>query len=255
MKKLLALALALTLTLSLAACSGKKDDTSLADVKAKGKIVMLTNATFPPFEYLGADGKTAGVDADVAAKIAQELGVDLEIVDMNFDLLISSLDAGKGDFVAAGMTINPERAAQVDFSAEYVKSAQYAIVKKDSTLTTKTLNGLVFAVQESTTGDFYATDELAPKEVLRFKNATETGSALTAGKCDAIVIDKLPAEAIVANSGGALMLLPEPLTEESYAFAVKKGSATLLEAINASLKKMMDAGEIDALVSKHMLAA
>lgn len=277
MKKLLALAMALSLALTLAACGSKApassapaaseapsqggsseaagDDMSLENIKKAGKIVMLTNATFPPFEYLGSDGSVAGVDADVAAEIAKDLGVKLEIVDMNFDLLIEAVKAGKGDFAAAGMTINPERQAQVDFSVEYVKSAQYAVVKKDSTLKTDNLKGLTVAVQESTTGDFYATDNLEAKEVLRFKNATDTGSALSTGKCDVVIIDKLPAEAIAANSNSELIVLPESLTEESYAFAVKKGNQALLDAINATMKRLMDAGEIDGYVTKHMSAA
>ncbi|MEM1483274.1 ABC transporter substrate-binding protein [Oscillospiraceae bacterium PP1C4] len=284
MKKLLALTLALTMAVSMAACgkSGKPTESQAASseaastassqaassvaastsdtpnidrIKAAGKLVMLTNATFPPFEYIGADGKVAGVDADVAAEVAKDLGVELEIVDMNFDLLIDSVKADKGDFAAAGMTINPERLEQVDFSMEYVKSAQYVIVKKDSTIATDKLDGLTIAVQESTTGDFYATDDVKAKEVLRFKNATETGAALKAGKCDAVIIDKLPAEAIAANSNGELVVLPQSLTEESYAFAVKKGNEDLVAEINKVMQKMIDEGKIDELVTKHMTAA
>lgn len=274
MKKLIALSMALALSVSLAACGTSKQESAssapaadaaseqtqqttggLDQIKEKGEIVMLTNATFPPFEYIGADGAVAGVDADVAAEIAKDLGVELKIVDMNFDLLIDSVKADKGDFAAAGMTINPERAGQVDFSIEYVKSAQYLVVKKGSTVSADALDGLTIAVQESTTGDFYATDEVAAKEVLRFKNATETGAALKAGKCDAIIIDKLPAEAIAANSSGELAVLPDSLTEESYAFAVKKGNTALLEAINATMQRLIDEGKIDEFVTKHMTEA
>ena len=276
MKKIVAIMTACVLALSMAACGSKTPDQNksseasgaqnsaasaaseaggLDAIKANGKIVMLTNATFPPFEYIGNDGSVAGVDPDVAAEIAKDLGVELEILDMNFDLLIEAVKSGKGDFAAAGMTITPERQEQVDFSKEYVKSAQYLIVLKGSSVTKDSLDGTTIAVQESTTGDFYASDEVKAKEVMRFKGATETGAALIAGKCDAVILDKLPAEAIVANSNGKLELLPDPLTEESYAFAVKKGNTELLDAVNATLQRLMDEGKIDELVTKHANAA
>lgn len=269
MKKILALTLALAMSASFAACGSKApassapaESSAVAEstpnidrIKAAGKIVMCTNLAFPPFEYIGADGKGAGVDIDVAQAIADDLGVQLEVVDMNFDLLIDSLKAGKADFSAAGMTIKPERLEQIDFSDEYVKSAQYVIIKKDSGVTADKLDGLTIAVQESTTGDFYATDEVKAKEVLRFKSGIEAGAALKAGKCDAVIIDKLPAESIAANSGGELVTLPDSLTEESYAIAVKKDSPDLLAEINKVLGEMVASGKIDELVTKHMTEA
>ena len=114
---------------------------------------------------------------------------------------------------------------------------------------------LTIAVQELTTGDFYATDEVAAKEVLRFKSGIDAGAALSAGKCDAVIIDKLPAESIAANSNGALEVLPDSLTEESYAIAVKKECPDLLDAVNKVLEQMVANGEIDELVTKHMTAA
>lgn len=224
---------------------------ALEEIKSKGKIVMLTNATFPPFEYV-KNGEVTGVDVDVANAIAADLGVELEILDMNFDLLIDAVKAGKGDFVAAGLTVDPDRAKQVDFSTEYVKSSLYIIVQAGSDITKDTLDGKVLAVQESTTGDFYATDNVEAKNVLRFKSAVEAGSALKSGKCDAVIIDELPAQAIAANSDGALEVLPDKLTEESYALAVKKGNSDLLEAINGTLQKLIDEGKIDEFTKNHM---
>lgn len=279
MKKIIALTFALLMTASFTACGSKTEtapsssaDTSSAAsstaseesttetpnidrIKASGKLVMCTNAAFPPFEYVGADGKPTGVDVEIAQAIADDLGVQLEVVDMNFDLLIDSVKAGKADFAAAGMTIKPERLEQVDFSDEYVQSAQYVITKKDSDVSADNLDGLTIAVQEATTGDFYATDELHAKEVLRFKSGIEAGSALSAGKCDAVIIDKLPAESIAANSNGELEVSTQSLTEESYAIAVKKECPDLLEAINKVLNKLVEEGKVDALVTKHMTQA
>ena len=287
MKKILAVMMALLMAGALAACGGSSESSSAAAsseaasseaasseeasseeasseaasgeklnaIKEAGEIVMLTNATFPPFEYIGSGGEYAGVDVDVAQEIANDLGVELKVVDMNFDLLIDAVKNDKGDFVAAGMTITPEREEQVNFSIEYVQSAQYVLVPQGSTVTTDALDGLTIAVQESTTGDFYATDDVAAKEVLRFKSATEVGAALAAGKCDCAILDRLPAETIASNSEGALVVLPESLTEESYAFAVKKGNDDLLEAINATLQRLIDEGKVDELVNKHMIEA
>ena len=94
-------------------------------IKEAGKIVMLTNAAFPPYEYLGDDNEPVGVDIEIGQAIADELGVELEVVDMDFDGIIGAIQAGKGDFAAAGMTINEERLQNVDFSIEYATSSQY----------------------------------------------------------------------------------------------------------------------------------
>lgn len=253
MKKI-ALVLALVLTFALV-LTGCQPTNRLDAIKKAGKIVMLTNAAFPPFEYIGEGGAVVGVDAEVAQAIADDLGVKLEIVDMNFDLIVDSVKSGKGDIGVAGMTIKPERLEEVDFSNEYVQSSQYVIIKSGSGVTADALDGLTIAVQETTTGDFYATDDIAAKEVLRFKSGVEAAAALQSGKCDAVIIDELPAKALAANSGGALEVLPDELTQESYAIAVQKGQAELLAAINASIDRLIADGTIDALIVKHMALA
>ncbi|MFA9381147.1 MAG: ABC transporter substrate-binding protein [Acetanaerobacterium sp.] len=226
-------------------------ESALDTIKANGKLVMVTNAAFPPFEYI-MNGEPTGVDIEVAQAIADDLGVELEVLDMDFTLLVESVKSGKADMAIAGMTIKPERLEQVDFSDEYVKSAQHVIIKAGSGVTADALDGLTIAVQDSTTGDYYASDDIAAKEVLRFKSGLEAGSALASGKCDAVIIDKLPAESIAANSDGVLEVLPEPLTEESYAIAIQKGQPDLLAAVNATLERLIADGTIDSLVVKHM---
>ncbi len=253
MKKI-ALILAFVLLFAFVMTGCASNANRLDSIKKAGKIVMVTNAAFPPFEYI-MDGKPAGVDIEVAQAIADDLGVELEVVDMNFDLLIESVKSGKADIAIAGMTIKPERLEQVDFSDEYVKSAQHVIIKAGSGITADNLDGLTIAVQEATTGDYYASDDIAAKEVLRFKSGIEAGAALSSGKCDAVIIDKLPAESIAANSGGVLEVLPDALTEESYAIAVQKGQPDLMAAINATLAKLIANGTIDSLVVKHMALA
>ncbi len=227
-------------------------------IMADGKIVMLTNAAFPPFEYLGdelnEDGtaKVVGVDADIAAEIAADLGVELEIVDMDFDGIILAVQSGKGDFGAAGMTVKPEREEMVNFSIKYVKSSQYILVKADSEIKTAAdLEGKTIGVQQGTTGDFFATDEIANSNVMRYKDAVTASMDLANGRIDAVITDELPAKSIAA-SNEALILIDEVLTEEEYAIAVAKEKTDLLEAINKTLTRLQEEGKIELFINTHM---
>lgn len=229
-------------------------------IKAKGEIVMLTNAQFPPFEYLGDDGSVQGVDPDIAQAVADKIGVELKIVDMDFDGIIDALKAGKGDFAAAGMTITEERLKEVDFSDEYVTSSQMVVVPAGSDLKADDamLSGKNITVQEGTTGDWYASgdtettgSEIKDAQVLRYKSAVEEGMMLAQGKADAMIVDQKPAEAIVAAQGGKLVLLPEKLTDEHYAFAIQKGQEDLQAVINEVLKEY-NGEKVDELITQHM---
>ena len=278
MKKKFALALAAFMMMgTLAACgSTNTDDTkgSAADntstttsavdaIKEKGEIVMLTNAVFPPFEYLADDGSVQGVDADIAQAVADKLGVKLKIVDMDFDSIVNSLKAGKGDFAAAGMTVTEERLKQVDFSDEYVTSSQMVVVREDSDLEgdkaalDAALSGKNIAVQAGTTGDWYAGGDettgstIKDANVLQYKSATEAALHLANGKADAIIIDQKPAEAIVAANEGKLKVLDTKLTDEQYAFAVQKNQEDLLAIINEVVAEYKG-DKVDELITKHM---
>jgi polar amino acid transport system substrate-binding protein len=229
-----------------------RDYRSLDEIKESGELAMLTNAAFEPFEYRTGDG-VEGVDADLAQMIADELGVGLNIVDMDFDLLVEALKSGKGDLIAAGMTVNPERAEQVDFSSVYVKNGLLIIVPAGSGIKSGAdLAGKRIAVQEGTTADGFATDEIEGADVLRFKDAVAAGDAVRDDKADAAILDIKPAEGVVANSGGKLELLPEPVTEEDTSMAVAKGNAALLAVVNKVLDAAVADGTVDALIQKHM---
>ncbi len=278
MKKKFALALAaIMMTGTLAACgstntndnAGSTADNTTSGVSAveaikeKGEIVMLTNAAFPPFEYLADDGSVQGVDADIAQAVADKLGVELKIVDMDFDSIVNSLKAGKGDFAAAGMTITEERLKQVDFSDEYVTSSQMVVVRADSNLEgdkaaiDAALSGKNIAVQAGTTGDWYAGGDettgstIEKANVLQYKSATEAALHLANGKADAIIIDQKPAEAIVAANDGKLKVLDTKLTDEQYAFAVQKNQEDLLAVINEVVAEYKG-DKVDELITKHM---
>jgi len=255
MKKKLSLILAVMLVLTmLASCGGKTSYRSIADIKKSGELVMLTNAYFEPYEYI-AGGKVVGADVDLATMIAAELGVELRIIDQDFDGLVDALKNGKGDLIAAGMTNTEERALVVDFSIEYVLNGLLIIVPAGSDIkSAEDLAGKRVAVQEGTTADTYVTDEVAGAEVMRFKDAVVAGTSVSDGRADACVLDIKPAEGVVANSKGALVLLPERLTDESMSMAVGKGNTELLEIVNKVLQQAKDSGMVDALVDLHMEA-
>lgn len=277
MKKIIAVALAAVLAISLVACGGSASSTPAASsaasasvapassaaeenatptldaIKAKGKIVMLTATGFPPYEYLGDDGKPAGVDIDLAQLIADELGVELEVIDMNFDLLIDALKSGKGDFIAAGMTATEERATQIDFSISYTANGLLMVVPAGSTdiKTVEDLAGKTIAVQTGTTADLFATDEVEGATVLTFNTPIEAGTAVAGGKADVAIIDNLPAKSIAESSGGKLDVVDGFITEEPMAMGIAKGQEDLVALIDQVLTAAMNDGTVTSLTDTH----
>ncbi|WP_270810795.1 basic amino acid ABC transporter substrate-binding protein [Hungatella effluvii] len=231
------------------------DTSAAADEKTEstgGKIVMVTNAEFPPYEYHEND-TIVGIDADIARAVAEQMGVELEIQDMAFDSLIPAIQSGKADFAAAGMTVDEDRLKNVDFTDTYAQAAQVIIVKKDSPIASPDeLTGKKIGVQTGTTGDIYASD-IENAEVQRFNKGMEAVMALNQGKIDAVIIDREPAKVFVKENEG-LKILDEAFTEEEYAIAVKKGNTELLEKMNAAIKELKESGELQKIVDKYITA-
>lgn len=271
--RLLSMVVAVIMCVALfAACGGNNEPESetpnVDAIKEAGKIVMLTNAAFPPYEYLGNDNEVAGVDADIAARIAKELGVELEIVNMDFDGIIPSIQQGSGDLGVAGITVRPDRLEQVDFSINYVDAAQYMIVPKDSSIKTLAdLDGKVIGVQQGTTGDLFASAPMAyewdeegnatktatAKDIKRYKSGAEAAMDMINGNLDAVVIDDKPADAIVAQYAD-LVKVDEKLTEEQYAIAIAKDKQDLVDVVNKVLQEMIDDGSLADSLAKHIEA-
>ena len=249
LKRLLAVLLAAVCALSLAACGGSSEET-----EEKDTLVMATNAEFPPYEYHEGD-EIVGIDAEIAAAIADELGLELVIEDIAFDSIIPELVSGKADFAMAGMTVTEERKQSVDFSNTYAQASQKVIVQEGSEIATPDdLAGKIVGVQLGTTGDLYVTDlEAEGTTVERFSKGFEAVQALSQGKVDAVVIDEQPAEVFVSQTEG-LTILADSFTDEEYAAAVKKGNTALLNAINDALATLDEAGELDAIVAKYITA-
>lgn len=154
---------ALLMLLTCGGCGSKKDTASDTKTNSNytaeaGKLIMATNATFPPYEY--KEGETiVGIDAEVAKLIADKLGLELEIADVEFDSIIPGVQTGKYDMGMAGMTVTDERKKSVNFSDSYAKGVQVVIVKEGSDIKTKDdLNGKKIGTQQGTTGYIYASD-------------------------------------------------------------------------------------------------
>ena len=241
--------------------AGSKDETSAeaaeteaAKEAAGGKLVMATNAEFPPYEFHDGDS-IVGIDAEIAKAIADELGMELEIEDIAFDSIIPEIVSGKADMGLAGMTVTEDRMQSVDFSNTYAKASQKIIVTEDSEIASPDdLKGVIVGVQLGTTGDIYVSDlEADGTTVERYNKGFEAVQALSQGKIDAVVIDGEPAKTFVAETQG-LKILDESFTDEEYAIAVKKGNTELLEKINGALKTLKDNGTLDEIVAKYIKA-
>lgn len=277
MKKVSALILALAMcTAMLTACGGGNSNTTASTGSAapapttsaatseagadegyklvkEGTLTMATNAYFPPYEYY--DGQDIiGIDADIAKAIADKMGLELKIEDMEFDSIITAVSTGKADLGLAGMTVTPDRQKNVDFSDSYATGIQSVIVKEDSTITKiDDLQGKKIGVQLSTTGDIYATDAYGKDAVVQYNKGNDAVMALTQGQVDAVIIDNEPAKSYVeANKG--LKILDTEYATENYAACISKDNAGLTKAVNKALAELKDDGTLQKIVDKYIKA-
>lgn len=243
--KLTSLILAASLVLPLAGCSNKKE------LQQEGKLIMATNAEFEPFEYM-ENGEIVGIDVEIANAIADDLGLELEIQNMNFDSVVTSVASGKADIGVAGLTKDPDRDKSVDFSDPYYDAAQVIIVKNDNTTIQdeETVKGKKIAVQKGTTGDTLATELSGDSNVVRFNATTDAINELKNDKVDAVILDSFPAQVFVKKNHD-IKIVGDQLTSEEYCICVREGNTALLNKINDSLKKLKDSGTLDLIISKY----
>lgn len=231
------------------------EDTEAAEVTTvePGVLTMGTNAAFPPYEYKDGDD-IVGIDAEIAQAMADKLGLKLEIVDMDFDSLIASIQSGKIDMSLAGMTVTEERKQNVDFTDSYATGVQVIIVKDDSDIASvDDLQDKLIGVQQGTTGHLYCADDFGEDHVNALPNGATAVQALLQGKVDCVVIDQEPAKAFVeANEG--LKILDTAYTTEDYAAAVSKDNPALTAALNKALQELKDDGTIQGILDKYIKA-
>ena len=221
---------------------------------SEGKLIMATNAYFPPYEYYEGD-QIVGIDAVIAAAIADKLGLQLEIQNMQFDSIITAVSEGAADIGLAGMTITDERKQQINFTISYASGVQSIIVKEGSAITCVDdlyAEGAAYkvGVQLGTTGDIYASDDFGDL-VTQYTNGNEAVLALTKGDVDCVIIDNEPAKAFVqANEG--LTILETAYAEEDYAACIAKENTALLAAVDQAILELTEDGTIDAIIETYI---
>ena len=218
-----------------------------------GKLTMATNATFPPYEMTTDSGDIEGIDVDTAKAIAEKLGLELQIDDMDFDAALLSVQQGKADIVMAGVTVTDERKAVMDFSDSYATGIQSIIVPEGSDIASPDdLAGKKIGTQRGTTGYIYCTDDFGEDAVVAYDSGLTAVQALNNGQVDAVVIDNAPAKEYVAANPG-LKVLETSYAEEDYAIGMAKGSS-LEDAVNAALKELKADGTLQSIVDKYITA-
>ena len=252
MKKLIAIILTTLMLLScLTACSGGK---TLADIEKAGKLTIATSPDFPPFEYLAEDGSVVGIEIDILNLICAELGVELDIQQVDFDSVLPGVQAGKYDMGVSGISVTPVREENTLFATPYCLAAQAIVVLKDSSITCKAdLEGKTISVQTGTTAEEFCMG--AGYTVNAYTANADAQEALLSGKVDAWVIDDLTAAEMVKlyneENGDTLVVLGEAMTTEPYAFAFMKGSDDLVKAINEIINKLVADGTVAEIFAKY----
>ena len=226
--------------------------TELTTVEA-GKLTMATNAAFPPYEMTTDAGEFEGIDIETAQAIADKLGLELQIDDMDFDAALLSVQQGKADIVMAGVTVTDERKAVMDFSDSYATGIQSIVVPEGSDIASPDdLAGKKIGTQRGTTGYIYCSDDFGDENVVAYDDGLTAVQALNNGQVDAVVIDNAPAKEFVAANPG-LAILDTSYAEEDYAIGMAKGSS-LEDAVNAALEELKADGTLQAIVDKYITA-
>ncbi len=219
-----------------------------------GKLTMATNAAFPPYEMTTDAGEFEGIDIETAQAIADKLGLELQIDDMDFDAALLSVQQGKADIVMAGVTVTDERKAVMDFSDSYATGIQSIIVPEGSDIASPDdLAGKKIGTQRGTTGYIYCTDDFGEDSVVAYDNGLTAVQALNNGQVDAVVIDNAPAKEYVAANPG-LKVLETSYAEEDYAIGMNKDNTALVEAVNAALEELKADGTLQSIVDKYITA-
>lgn len=284
MKKLTSILLASVMALSLAACSNTSSDSSsdAADTSSsaatteestsesaatagelttveEGMLIMSTNAAFPPYEMTNDAGEFEGIDIEIAQAIADKLGLELRIDDMDFDSALLAAQTGKSDMVMAGVSVTEDRLVNLDFTESYATGIQVVIVPEDSDIASvDDMTGKMIGVQRGTTGDLYCSDTVenggfGAENVTPYDNGLTAVQALMNGKVDCVVIDNAPAQEFVAANPG-LKILDTEYVNEDYAIGVKKGNTQMLDAINGALAELKADGTIQSIIDKYITA-
>ena len=260
MKKAAAICMTLAMVVSLSAgfTSLADDQTALERVLEKGKLVVATDAAWPPSEKEYAQPMSV---LDIAKDIADGLGVDLEIINVSFDSLSMYLENGEADLALAAITVTEDRADAMEFSEPYCESSQYIVVKEDNddVKSIDDLAGYMVGVHLGTTGDFLISDEVnmgvlagSGASVQQYKDLTIAAMGLNAGDVQAVVCDKQLAENLCTVNDGLkcfeAVYADGSSTQEEYAVAAAKGETDLIAKVNEIIVPLKEDGTIDQYI-------
>lgn len=254
MKKIAVMILVLALAVGVFAGCGAQDSMTLEE----GKLIMSTNAEFPPYESTDDAGNYIGIDIEIAQQIAKKLGLELVIDNMEFTAALEAVQQGKSDMVMAGVTVDEDRLMVMDFSDSYATGVQVVIVKEGSDVTMDNLGEMMIGTQLGTTGYIYASDTpdnggYGEDHVIGYDNGITAVQALMNGQIDAVIIDNAPAQAFVdANPG--LTILEGEWAVEDYAIGFAKGNTELQEAVNQALAELIADGTVQKIIDKYIPA-
>ena len=248
---------------------GEETDGALQLVE-EGKLILSTNCQFPPYEmvadgesgpYVGEDGVSyEGIDVEIALALADKLGLELIIDDMDFDSALMAVQNNAADVVLAGLSYREDRDEVMDFTTKYATGVQVVIVKEGSDVTMDNLGDYMIGTQRGTTGYLYASDTpenggYGEDHVIAYDNGATAVQELINGTIDAVIIDNEPAKAYVAaNPDAGLVILDGAWIEEDYCAAVDEGNEVLLNAINTALNELIDDGTVQTIVDKYIVA-
>ncbi len=253
MKKLITVCLVLAMLASLFVMVGSAEKDAAIATVTPGVLTMSTNAAFPPYEMTTDEGGFEGIDVEIAGAIAEKLGLELQVDDMDFDAALLAAQQGKSDIVMAGVTVTDARLLVMDFSESYATGVQVVIVPEDSDVTLDNLGEQLIGTQRGTTGYMYCSGDYGEDHVVVYDNGITAVQALKNGQVDCVVIDSAPANAFVEANPGLKILDTEYVTED-YAIGMAKGNTALLEAVNAALAELQEDGTIQAIIDKYIKA-
>lgn len=264
MKKWIAIVLIALMSLSAAACGStpepKASDAGSSDAQMRllepGKLILATEATYPPWEMRADDGEgvagtgLTGADIEIAAAVAEKLGLELVVNDVTFDQALLSVQNGKADIVMAGIDITTDRERILRFSAPYAEVVQIVVVRDDDSVERiEDLKDKKAGCVAGTTGYIFFMDDLKQKNVIVYDDYAAAVAALQRGEVDGILLDEAVAEAAIAANDG-LKKLSHTYSEEDYAIGVAPDNPGLQEAVDRALQELKDDGTLQEILDR-----
>ena len=216
-----------------------------------GKLTIVTSPDWPPYEFLDDSGKVTGIEMDIMALIAEKLGLELVIDEMDFDSALLAIQQGKSDMIVSGCTILESRKLVMNFTDSYTTAVQVIIVPEGSDITLDNLGEQSIGTQRGTTGFLACVDNFGDEHVIGYDSALTAVQALLNGQVDCVVMDDSVARAYVAANAGLSIVDTEYMVED-YAFGVAKENLALTEAVNDALNELMDDGTVQRIIDEYI---